>query len=349
MKNTTNKLSFTLKTVAVTALLLQSCASINPKDIQPIKIDGSSTVEPITQKVLEHYKANPPSRTISNITIEDNFSGTGGGFRKFCNGETDINAASRPILKQEMAACNAKEIRYIELPIAFDALTVAVNRQNTWANDITVAELKKLWEPSAQGKIIKWNQIRSTWPDQPITLHGPGQDSGTFDYFTQVIVGQPGASRKDYNYSEDDQALVNSVEQDLNALGYFGYIYYNQNQNKLKALAIDNGQGAVIPSPETVESVQYQPLARPLFIYVNAKSAQENPALEAFVKYYLDHAPQAVAEVGYIPLPEEGYHLARVTFQQFEVGTVFDGNIQYNLTIGELLRKKAQFETVNNQ
>jgi phosphate transport system substrate-binding protein len=347
MKNTVKKLSFTLKTVAATALLLQSCASINPKDIKPIKVDGSSTVFPITQKILEHYKANPPDKNLSNLEISSNFSGTGGGFRKFCNGETDISAASRPILKDEMAACNAKEIRYIELPIAFDALTVAVNPNNTWANDITTPELKKLWEPAATGKITKWNQVRANWPDRAITLHGADKDSGTFDYFTEAIVGQSGASRTDYNYSEDDEVLVNAIEQDPNALGYFGYSYYNQNQNKLKALAIDNGQGAVIPSVETVEAAQYQPLARPLFIYVNAVAAQDNPALEAFVKYYLDHAPQAVAEVGYIPLPEEGYHLAKVTFQKFEVGTVFEGKAQYNLTIGELLRKQAQFETAN--
>ncbi|PSF32653.1 protein sphX [Aphanothece hegewaldii CCALA 016] len=347
MKNISLKLSFTLKTVMATAFILQSCASINPNNIKPIKIDGSSTVYPITQKVLEHYKADPSNKTLSNITIDDNFSGTGGGFKKFCNGETDINAASRPILKDEMDACNAKEVRYIELPIAFDALTVTVNAQNTWANDITVAELKKLWEPSAQGKINKWNQIRSTWPDKPITLHGADQNSGTFDYFTQAIVGQSGVSRKDYNYSEDDQALVNAVKQDANALGYFGYSYYDQNKDQLKALAIDNGNGAVTPSSEAVENEQYQPLARPLFIYVNAKAAQNNPALEAFVEYYLDHAPKAVTEVGYIPLPEEAYHLAQVQFQRFEVGTVFDGKAQYNLTIAELLRKQAQFETAN--
>lgn len=347
MKSTIQKTSLIIKTGLITTLLLQSCASTNPKDVKPIKIDGSSTVYPITQKVLEHYKANPPSQTLSDITINDNFSGTGGGFRKFCDGQTDINAASRPISKDEMAACNAKEIRYIELPIAFDALTVAVNTQNNWANDITVAELKKLWEPAAQGKIIRWNQIRPNWPNQPITLHGAGQDSGTFDYFTEAIVGQSGASRTDYNYSEDDQALVNAVKQDTNALGYFGYSYFDQNKDHVKALAIDNGNGAVLPSPQSVEAAQYQPLARPLFIYVNAKAAQDNLALEAFVKYYLDHAPQAVAEVGYIPLPEEGYHIAKVQFQKFEAGTVFDGQSQYNLTIGELLRKQAQFETAN--
>ncbi|GFE70502.1 PstS family phosphate ABC transporter substrate-binding protein [Chroococcus sp. FPU101] len=347
MKSTSKKNSLIIKTGVIATLLLQSCASTNPKDVKPIKIDGSSTVYPITQKVLEHYKANPPKQTLSDITVNDNFSGTGGGFKKFCDGQTDINAASRPISKEEMAACNAKEIRYIELPIAFDALTVAVNAKNTWASDITVAELKKLWEPSAQGKITKWNQIRSTWPDQPITLHGAGQDSGTFDYFTEAIVGQPSASRTDYNYSEDDQALVNAVKQDTNALGYFGYSYYEQNKDQLKALAINNGNNAVLPSAESVKTSQYQPLARPLFIYVNAKAAQDNPALETFVKYYLNHAPQAVAEVGYIPLPDEGYHIAKVQFEKFEAGTVFDGKAQYNLTIGELLRKQAQFETAN--
>jgi phosphate transport system substrate-binding protein len=352
MENTVGKLSLSVKAAVATvgtALLVQSCTSIDPKDVKPISIDGSSTVFPITEKVLEHYKANPPDKTLSNLEVSSNFSGTSGGFEKFCNGETQINAASRPITKEEMAACNAREIRYLELPIAFDALTVAVNPKNTWADGITTAELKKIWEPAAQGKITRWNQVRPDWPDRPITLHGAGKDSGTFDYFTEAIVGQSKASRSDYNYSEDDRALVNAVEQDPNALGYFGYSYYEQNKDKLKALAVDGGKGAIAPSKETVETAQYQPLARPLFIYVNAKAAQDNPALETFVEYYLNHAPQAVAEVGYIPLPEEAYHIARVQLQKFEVGTVFDGKSEYNLTIPELLRRQAQFETADNK
>lgn len=325
-------------------LLTQACTQVSSQDIKPIKIDGSSTVYPITEKVLENFKANPPRQVLQDLEVDANFSGTGGGFKKFCAGETDINAASRPILKEEIQACDRSQVRYIELPVAYDAITVVVNPQNNWTDSITVAELKKIWESAAGGKIKQWNQIRPAWPDKPLTLHGPGIDSGTFDYFTDAIVGQVGASRKDYNYSEDDAALVNSVSQDPNALGYFGFAYYQKNQDKLKALKIDNGKGAIEPSPKTVESAQYQPLSRPLFIYVNAKKAQENPALEEFVEFYLDKVPQVVADIGYIPLPEEGYHLAKIQFQQFEIGTVFDGKSQTNLTIGELLRKQAQFQ-----
>lgn len=326
-------------------VLLNGCATVSPEDAKPIKIDGSSTVAPITEKVLEAYKANPPKGSLKDISIQAGFSGTGGGFRKFCAAETDINGASRPILIPEMEACNTSQVRYIELPVAFDAITIVVNPKNTWAQDITVEELRKLWEPAAQGKITRWNQIRPEWPDRPITLHGPGKDSGTYDYFNEVIIGGD-ASRSDYNYSEDDEALVNAVAQDSNALGYFGFSHFQRNQDRLKALGVSaDGNPPVLPSPETVKLAQYRPLSRPLFIYVNAKNAQENPALEDFVKFYLNNASQLVREIGEIPLPEEGYHLARVQFQKFEVGTVFGGKPEYNLTIGELLRKQAQFET----
>lgn len=329
--------------LAGAAFFLQACGQ--QAEIKPIKIDGSSTVYPITEAIVKAYKANPPKKKNgSKLDVQANFSGTGGGFRKFCQGATDINGASRPISREEMEVCNRAEVRYIELPVAFDALTVAVNRNNNWAESVTVGELKQMWQPAAQGKIVKWNQVRPSWPDQPLNLFGPGKDSGSFDYFTEAIVGQEKASREDYVFSEDDEALVNGISQDPNALGYFGYAYYERNQDKLKAVAIDNGSGAVLPSRETVENARYQPLTRPLFIYVNAKRAQENPALEEFVEYYLEKAPELVSQVGYIPLPEEGYHLAKIHFQRFKVGTVFAGKSEFNLTIGELLRKQAEFE-----
>ncbi|MBF2067838.1 MAG: PstS family phosphate ABC transporter substrate-binding protein [Calothrix sp. C42_A2020_038] len=303
-----------------------------------VKIDGSSTVYPITQAIIKDYEASG-----NQAQVEVNFSGTTGGFKKFCAGETDINNASRPILKAEMEACKANGIGYMEFPIAFDALTVAVNPQNNWAQDITTEELKKIWEPAAQNKITKWNQVRSSWPDRPLKLYGAGDKSGTFDYFTEATVGTPRASRKDYTASEDDNVLVNGIIKDPNALGYFGYSYYEQNKDKLKALPVDNGKGPILPSPTTVEKNQYQPLSRPLFIYVNITSSQNKPAVNNFVKHYIEKAPTAASSVGYIPLPEEGKHLNYVHFYRGKVGTVFGGEAKLNLTISELLRKEGQF------
>ena len=309
------------------------------QDTKAIAIDGSSTVYPITQKIVEEYQTSQKKP----VNIEVEFSGTGGGFDKFCRGETDINNASRPIQLEEMEVCNNSEVRYIELPVAFDALTVVVNPKNDWLDSITLEELAQIWSPDAEGKIISWNQIRPNFPNQPLNLYAPGQDSGTFDYFTEAVVGEAGASRTDYTASEDDDVLVQGVSQDSNALGYFGLAYYEQRADEMKAIAVDNGNGAVLPSIETVEQAQYQPLSRPLFIYVNIASAQKNQSLKQFIDFYLDQAPELVSEVGYVPLPEEAYHIDKVTFNKGEVGTVFEGQSQFNLTIPELLRKQARF------
>ncbi|PSR18147.1 ABC transporter substrate-binding protein [filamentous cyanobacterium CCP3] len=328
------------------SLLVASCSSATsgaPQGTSPqpdaptqqrrtVVIDGSSTVFPITEAIAATYNAEASNP----VEVDVSFSGTGGGFEKFCAGQTDISNASRPISEAEIAACDASDVRYYELPIAFDALTVVVNPQNSWASDITTAELKKIWEPSAQGRITNWSQVRPGWPDQPLTLYGPGLDSGTYDYFAEVIVGQD--TRSDFVASEDDDLLVQGVAQTPGALGYFGLAYFEQNPS-LKAVAIDNGSGAIAPTAENVIQATYEPLARPLFIYVNYTSAQRNPAVREFVEYYLETAPATVQEVGYIPLTEEAYNIALVNFHGGEVGTVFDGAPQPNLTLSEVLRK----------
>lgn len=321
-----------------TALLARS-HPLAAQEISSIKIDGSSTVYPITKEVVERFQVNQEQP----VTIEIEFSGTGGGFDKFCRGETDISNASRPIQLDEMAACDSAEVRFIELPVAFDALTVVVNPQNNWLDNITLEELAKIWSPNAEQKITRWNQVRASFPDEPLNLYGPGIDSGTFDYFTEAIVGEAGASRTDYTASEDDNILVQGIIQNSNALGYFGLAYYEPNSEEMKAVAIDSGKGPVLPSKSTVISASYQPLSRPLFIYVNAASAQKNPALRRFINYYLAIAQEIVSEVGYIPLSEEAYHIAKITFNKGEVGTVFEGKSEFNLTILELLRKQAGF------
>jgi phosphate transport system substrate-binding protein len=305
-----------------------------------ITIDGSSTVYPISDEVAKEYQFEKgDAAPIINVA----FSGTTGGFRKFCAGETDISDASRPITKDEMAACKDAGIEYIELPVAFDALTVVVHPDNDWADDITIDELKMLWEPDAEGEITQWSQIRSSWPDEPINLYGAGSDSGTFDYFTEAIVGESGASRTDYIASEDDTELVQGVRTDPNSLGYFGYAYYEESQSGLKALAIDSSNGPVLPSDETVRSGEYQPLARPLFIYVSVDALDEKPELQAFVEYYLTNVRHILQVVGYTSLPEEAYAIAHEHFTKRKVGTVFDGEARFGLTIEELLKQEAEF------
>ena len=325
-------------TVAVLGLVV-ACGSDSSGKVQPIEIDGSSTVYPITQTIVQQFKAtNNPREEISV-----SFSGTGGGFKKFCAGETQINDASRPISKEEMELCKQNEVFYIELPVAFDALTVVVNPQNTWASEITVGELKKIWEPGAQRKITKWNQVRPNWPDRPLNLFGPGIDSGTFDYFTEAIVGQAGASRSDYTASEDDEILERGVSSDINALGYFGFFYYEQNQNELKALAIDNGPGPILPSVKAVENNQYRPLARPLFIYVNAAQVRDNPLMSDFLDFYLQNAAQVVGTVGYVAFDKDDYLVLYRNYHKTKVGTVFGGESQFELTINEVLTKRAEY------
>jgi phosphate transport system substrate-binding protein len=231
-------------------------------------------------------------------------SGTGGGFKKFCRGETDISNASRPILKEEMALCKQNGVEYYELPVAFDALTVAVSPRNDWVKSMTVAELKKLWEPAAQGKITRWNQIRPEWPNQEIKLYGAGADSGTFDYFTEAAVGKAKSSRGDFTASEDDNVLVQGIATDPNALGFFGFAYYDENRDRLRPVPISwQGGEPVEPSLEAARDGSYQPLSRPLLIYINRRAADEREAVRAFVEFVLDPAwaEEIIEEVGYVP------------------------------------------------
>lgn len=310
-----------------------------PAGAQLVKIDGSSTVFPITEAVAEDFQRS----TKGKVKVTVGISGTGGGFKKFCRGETDISDASRPILKSEMEACRAAGVQYYELPIAYDALTVVINPQNDWIKTLTPADLKKMWEPGAQNKVKTWKQVNPAWPDQPLKLFGPGADSGTFDYFTEAVNGKSKASRGDYTASEDDNVLVQGVSRDVNALGYFGFAYYVENKDKLKAVPIAPaaGQPGVEPSMESVITGKYQPLSRPIFVYVNAKS-YERPEVQQFVAYYMKHSDELVREVKYVPLPPNAYTHNLDMLSKKQLGTKFGGEAQVGLTIEELMKMEAK-------
>lgn len=322
--------------VALSVYLLMATAV--KAQAQIIKIDGSSTVFPITEAVAEEFQKAKKGA----IKVTVGIAGTGGGFKKFCRGETDISDASRPITSKEIADCKQAGIEFIELPVAFDALTVVINPKNEWASTLTIADLKKMWEPAAQGTVTNWNQIRPNWPNAPLKLFGPGADSGTFEYFTEAIVGKSKSSRGDFTASEDDNVLVQGVATDRNALGYFGFAYYAENTKTLKAAAIDDGKGAVLPSAKSVEDGTYQPLSRPIFIYVSKKSTGK-PEIKEFVEFYLKHAPKLVRQVKYVPLPGQAYSLSLAHFQKGKVGTVFAGKPEVGVRIEDLLKREAKF------
>ena len=315
------------------------CAVVPAAHAQLIKIDGSSTVFPITEAMAEDFQKS----TKGKIKVTVGISGTGGGFKKFCRGETDISDASRPILKKEMDDCKAAGVQYIELPVAYDALTVVIHHDNKWAQTLTVAELKKMWEPAAQGKITNWKQVNPAFPDAPLKLFGAGSDSGTFDYFTEAINGKAKSSRGDFTASEDDNVLVQGVSRDVNALGYFGFAYYVENKDKLKAVAIVDKPGgkAVGPSFESVVDGSYQPLARPIFIYINAK-ALERPEVKEFVEFYMKSAETLVREVKYIPLPAKAYAYNIDHAGKKVLGTKFGGENKVGLTIEQLMKLEAK-------
>lgn len=304
-----------------------------------IKIDGSSTVYPITEGVAEEFQKAKKGAVKVTVGI----SGTGGGFKKFCRGETDINDASRPILKKEMEECAKNGVRYIELPVAYDGLAVVVNPQNNWATCMTVEQLKDVWKPESQGKKISWSELDPKWPKMEIKLCGAGSDSGTFDYFTEAIVGKAKSQRGDYLASEDDNVLVQFAQKEKGALCYFGLAYVEENKGKIKAVQIKNPKTGkcISPSLETVKSGEYNPLSRPLFIYINLKSI-ERPEVKEFVEFYLKNAGKISKQVGYIPLPDKAYELARKRFEARKGGTVFGGEPEVGLTVEELLKREAK-------
>lgn len=295
------------------ALMMFACGN-NKKDkgASGISIDGSSTVYPVTEAIAEEYRSEAPD---VNVTI--GVSGTGGGFQKFTRGDIDVNNASRSIKADEKAIADENNISFLELEVAYDGLAVIAHPENDWLNCITVDELRTIWEPAAQGEIMRWNQIRSEWPDEEIHLYGPGVASGTFDYFTEAINGKSGSSRGDYTASEDDNVLVQGVSGDKYGLGFFGLAYYEENINKLKLVGVDGGEGCVEPSMETVKDGSYAPLSRPLFIYVNSASVQNNPEVIDFIEYYLEEVGGLMEDVGYIPLTDDEYKREQEKFRDF--------------------------------
>jgi len=302
-----------------------------------IKIDGSSTVFPISEAYAEEFQIQKRGKVRVTVGV----SGTGGGFKKFCRGETDMANASRPISAEEMESCRKAGIKYIEMPVAFDALTVVVNPANGWARSMTVADLKKMWEPGAQGRISTWKQVRSEYPGDKLMLFGPGADSGTFDYFTEAVVGKAKASRGDYTASEDDNTLVQGVENNKNAIGYFGFAYYAAHKDKMRAVLIDGGKGPVAPSIENVINGSYSPLSRPLFVYVK-EAAMDRPDVREFVQFIMTKGSALVSEVGYVPLPKNAYDTAWKHYNDKKLGTVFGGKPKVGITIEQLLSMEAK-------
>lgn len=284
-----------------------------------VSLDGSSTVFPISEAVAEEFLAVQP-----RVRVTVGVSGTGGGFKKFLAGEIDINDASRPIKMKEVDKANEMDIGYIELPVAYDGLSVVVNKKNTWVDHLTVAELSKIWQPGST--VTNWSDVRAGWPEMKIRLYGPGTDSGTFDYFTETINGKSGASRPDYTANEDDNALVQGISGDEGSLGYFGYAYYAANQDKLKLVPIDGGKGPIAPTQTTINNGTYAPLSRPIFIYVRP-DALDRKEVRAFVDFYIDSAAMLASEVGYIPLPDAVYARAKKRIEVRELGTAYHKDV----------------------
>ncbi|MEO5666708.1 MAG: PstS family phosphate ABC transporter substrate-binding protein [Bdellovibrionota bacterium] len=319
-------------------LSLGLCLSLSALARTTVKVDGSSTVFPITEAVAEEFQKEQQGKTLVTVGI----SGTGGGFKKFCRGETDVQDASRPIKTEEAVICKDAGIGYIELPIAYDAITLVVSKKNTWLKDITVAELATLWAPAAQGKVTTWDQVRKGWPKKAIHLYGAGSDSGTFDYFTEVVNGKAKASRSDYTSSEDDNTLVQGVSQDDSGFGYIPFSYFENNVDKLTNVAVKNVKGQLLlPTAKTIADGSYAPFSRPIFIYVSTK-ALEKAEVGAFVDYYLKNTVKLVTQVGYVALPENFNTLVRASYDKKQAGSLYPKGEELGLNLGTLLKKNAR-------
>lgn len=331
-------LNFLAKAAAVSAavLAMTSGSAFAQATAQPftIQIDGSSTVFPLSEAVAEGFQQQTQGRV--RVTVGE--SGTGGGFRKFCRGEIHISGASRPIRTSEMATCAAAGIQYVEIPVAFDGLTVVVNPSNP-IRSMTVAELRRIWEPAAQGRVTNYRQVNPSFPDMAMQLYGAGSASGTFDYFTEAVNGTARASRTDYTPTEDDNVTVQGVANNAGGLGYFGLAYYEENRSRLRGLAIDNGNGPVEPSVANVTNGTYAPLSRPIFIYVNA-AALRRPQVAQFVQHYVNNAGASAARVGYVPLPAAAYATYLQRAQRRQVGTAFGGRQAIGITIEQLIARR---------
>ncbi|MFO0876012.1 MAG: PstS family phosphate ABC transporter substrate-binding protein [Gemmataceae bacterium] len=326
-------------------LTLTGCPASNQEkprgEQQIITADGSSTVYPVTEAAADEFQKKKPS-----IKVTVGNSGTGGGFKKFVRGETDISDASRPILQKEIDEAKKSGIEYIELPICFDALTVVVSKENTWVDHLTINELKTMWDPDTKSKITKWSDIRKGWPDEKFVLFGPGTDSGTFDYFTEAVSGKAGRSRDDYTASEDDNILVRGVSGNKNSLGYFGYAYYAAHKEKLRAVPILWEKGKVKtpvePSRDAIIKGSYAPLSRPLFIYVNKKSLETRSDVKEFVAFYLENVGALARRKKYVELPKEAQDLCLKRFQQMQTGTGFGGHQEVGLSIEDILKREPK-------
>ena len=338
------KIYRTATVVAALAILVAGCDSDGKQSGNIIVMDGSNTVYPLSGALGEEFQA----QTGNNLTI--GVSGTGGGFQSFCRGETDITGASRPIRDSELEQCEESGVDFIEIPVAYDGVTVAIHPDNDWAQSMTIDELKMLWEPAAQGEITHWNQIRDDWPEERISLFGNTTDNGTYDYFTQAVVGEQHTSRGDYTASVDSNVLVQGISSDPNALGFFAYAYFYENQNAVQSVAIktDDDAEGVHPDFDTINDGSYQPLARPMFYYISTDGAGREE-IQQFVEFIFDDAGSLIESVGYVPLPEETYELAARRFDRQVVGTVFEhiDGAEVGLTAQDLLEADDELVEAN--
>ncbi|WP_211103885.1 PstS family phosphate ABC transporter substrate-binding protein [Skermanella pratensis] len=311
-------------------------ADANAQNVPTVVIDGSSTVFPISEAMAEEFQSEKAGATRVTVGV----SGTGGGFQKFCRGETDISGASRPISSSEMKQCQENGVEYIEMPVALDALATIVHPNNDWLECADVEDLKKMWQPEAQGTVTRWNQVRGEWPDAPLALYGAGTDSGTYDYYTFAVVGKEHSSRGDYTATEDDNITVQGVSTDVHALGFLGLAYVTENMERIKPVAIRQANGeCVLPSVETAADASYQPLSRPIFYYISKKSADEKEHVREFAAFIFDaeNQKELVTEVGYVPLPATAAEAAMKKFEARTTGTFFGGSSKIGVKIEDLV------------